>query len=618
VPVLPRVRAPELRGRGWLNTGGTSLRIADLRGRFILLDFWTFCCVNCLHVIDELRPLEKTWGDGLVVIGVHSPKFVHEADPAALADAVERYEVAHPVLDDPDLTTWDAYTARAWPTLVLVDPDGYVVAQYAGEGHVHAIDALIRSLRPSYSMASGPLAIGSPIGDLAHRRDTSVLRFPSKVISLPNGTLLVADAGHHRLVELASAHDREALRVIGSGVRGRDDGLPGDASFAEPNGLCLLPPEVAAAVGYDVVVADTANHLLRGIRLADGTVTTVAGTGEPWMPAPGTTVSISEQDVSRLSTPWDVTWWRRAVWIAMAGIHQLWTFDPRTGAVVAAAGTRNEGLVDGPLDEAWFAQPSGLAVAPDGSRLWVADSETSAVRELVDRPDGALVVNTLVGQGLFDFGLLDGPAANALLQHPLGVTALPDGTIAVSDTYNGAIRLLSRAADDWNVSTLTTGLAEPSGALLLGQDLVVVESAAHRLTRVPWSADSAALVAEPSVHVLTRTPMQVAPGAVDLVVVFTPPPGEKLDTSFGPATQLQVSSTPPALLTTGTGTGTDLARTLRIDASVGSGVLHVSARAASCEIDAEHPVCRLHQQDWGVPVRVEPGAPSEVVLVLAG
>lgn len=301
--MLPRVRAPELRGRGWLNTGGVPLRLTDLRGRFALLDFWTFCCVNCLHVIDELRPLEHTWGEELVVIGVHSSKFVHEADPAALAAAVERDEVDHAVLDDPDLTTWDAYTARAWPTLVLVDPDGYVVAQYAGEGHVHAIDALIRSMRANYTLATDALAITTAA---EQEPDTAVLRFPSKLLELPGGTLLVADAGHHRLVEVADADALDPLRVIGSGHRGRTDGSPESASFAEPSGLCLLPAHVAAAVGYHVVVADTANHLLRGVRLTDGMVTTLAGTGEPWMPTPGAVVPIAEQDVSRLSTPWDV------------------------------------------------------------------------------------------------------------------------------------------------------------------------------------------------------------------------------------------------------------------------------------------------------------------------
>ena len=133
-----RVRAPQLVGRGWLNTGGRSYGLRDFRGKVLLLDFWTFCCVNCLHVLDELRPLEAEFADVLVTVGVHSPKFEHEADPAALAAAVERYAVHHPVLDDPDLTTWQAYAVRAWPTLVVVDPEGYVVHVAAGEGHAEA------------------------------------------------------------------------------------------------------------------------------------------------------------------------------------------------------------------------------------------------------------------------------------------------------------------------------------------------------------------------------------------------------------------------------------------------------------------------------------------------
>src|SRR5512134_2000702 len=387
----PRVRAPELRGRGWLNTGGKAYSISNFRGRFLLLDFWTFCCVNCLHVLDELRPLEQKYDGELVVVGVHSPKFVHEADPEALAAAVERYEVTHPVLDDPDLETWQAYTARAWPTLVLVDPEGYVVAQYAGEGHEHAIDALIADLREEH-LAKGTLQPGdSPyVPPTPEPRD---LRFPAKVIRLPGKGFLVADAGHHQVVELAE--DAETVvRRIGSGERGRADGPAGDASFNEPNGLVALPPEVAREAGYDVVVADTVNHLLRGVDTTTGEVRTVAGDGKQWMQGDGTT---------SLSSPWDVAWWQDRVWVAMAGIHQLWTFDPGTGEVAVAAGTTNEGLLDGPLPEAWFAQTSGFAV--DGDRLWIADSETSSLRYLE-----AGRVRTAVGRGLFDFGFQDGPA----------------------------------------------------------------------------------------------------------------------------------------------------------------------------------------------------------------
>ena len=593
----PRVRAPELTGRGWLNTGGRDLSLADLRGKVVLLDFWTFCCINCLHVLDELRPLEEAYADVLVTVGVHSPKFEHEADPAALAAAVERYGVHHPVLDDPELVTWQQYAVRAWPTLVLVDPEGYVVAQHSGEGHAHAMTALVGELVREHE-AKGTLHRGDgPY--VAPPPPATALRFPGKALALAGGTLLVSDSGHHSLVELA-ADGESVLRRIGTGERGLADGAPDAARFSEPQGLCLLPAEVRDQVGYDVVVADTVNHALRGVRLADGVVTTVAGTGRQWMQGSGT---------EDLSSPWDVAWFGGRVVVAMAGIHQLWSFDPVTGEVAVLAGTTNEGLLDGPAADAWFAQTSGLAAA--GDRLWLVDSETSSLRHLADG-----VVATDVGTGLFDFGHVDGPAGSALLQHPLGVTALPDGSVAVSDTYNGAVRRFDPASGQ--VSTLLTGLAEPSAAVLVDGDLVVVESAAHRLTRVRLPDE--ALVVDGAARRTHRPVTEVAPGEVDLEVVFTPPAGQKLDERYGPATRLVVTSTPPGLLREGEGRGEGLTRRLVLDAHVGDGVLHVAAMAASCDdaADVEFPACHVHQQDWGVPVRLVEGAPAELRLFLAG
>ena len=588
------MRAPELHGRGWLNTGGADLSLAELRGRFVLLDFWAFCCINCLHVLDELRPVEEKYDGELVVVGVHSPKFVHEADADALAAAVERYDVEHPVLDDPELVTWQAYTARAWPTLVLVDPEGYVVAQYAGEGHAHAIDALVAELREVHA-ARGTLQPGdSPY--VAPEPQAGDLRFPAKAIALAGKGFLVADAGHHSLVELEP--DAETVvRRIGSGERGLVDGGPDDARLNEPNGLCRLPEDVAAEVGYDVVVADTVNHALRGVHLGSGTVSTLAGTGHQLMQG--------DRDAGALSSPWDVTWWQDRVWVAMAGVHQLWTFDPRTGSTEVAAGTGNEGLLDGPLVDAWFAQTSGFAAT--GERLWIADSETSSVRYV----EGG-VVHTVVGTGLFDFGFQDGDADQALFQHPLGVTVLPDGSVAVCDTYNGAVRRIT----DGVVSTIATGLAEPSGAVVDGDHLVVVESAAHRLTRVPLAGIA---TAEGFAHTTTRPVTEIAAGDLEIVVDFTPPPGQKVDDRFGPPSQLFVSSTPPSLIRRGEGRGTDLTRVVGIDAAVGDGVLHVAARAASCdEHGGEGAACHLHQQDWGVPVRVTPDGEARLVLPLSG
>lgn len=607
-PRRVRVRAPELIGKGgWLNTGGKELTLADLRGKCVVVDFWTFCCVNCLHVLDELRELEEKHRDTVVVIGVHSPKFVHEADHRAVVDAVERYGVEHPVLDDPELATWKQYAVRAWPTLVVIDPEGYVVAQHAGEGHAHAIERLVEELEAEHEV-KGTLRRGDgPY--VAPEPEPTVLRFPGKALPLPSGTFLVSDTTRHQLVELA-ADGETVVRRIGSGTRGFADGTGETASFSEPQGLALL-------ADGSVVVADTVNHALRRLDPATGEVTTLAGTGRQWWQGSPTSGPAREVD---LSSPWDVAVFGDLVWIAMAGVHQLWTYDPVQGTVAVAAGTTNEGLVDGPGPEAWFAQPSGLAVSADGDRLWLADSETSALR-WVDR-EGA--VHTAVGTGLFDFGHRDGAAEQALFQHPLGVTALPDGSVAVSDTYNHALRRYDPATGE--VTTLATDLREPSDAVLVGEDIVVVESARHRLTRLrlPEEAVRVASVA----HRTQRAATDVAPGSLRLDIVFQAPKGQKLDTRYGPSTRLLVSSTPPELLLKGEGADTDLSRTVELNPAMSEGVLHVSAMAASCDDTAstsgsaaganEYPACHVHQQDWGVPVRVTEGGADRLPLVLAG
>jgi thiol-disulfide isomerase/thioredoxin len=653
-----------------------------------VLDFWTFCCINCLHVLDELREVEEQHRDELVIVGVHSPKFEHEADPDALAAAVERYEVRHAVLDDPELVTWGAYTARAWPTLVVIDPEGYIVAQMAGEGHGSAIAALVTDLIAEHA-AKGTLHRGSgPYVPPAPASGT--LRFPAKALALPNGNLLVADAGHHSLAELAP--DGETLvRRIGSGERGLVDGAAAEARFSEPNGLALVPEDLTASLGYDVVVADTVNHALRGVRLSDGAVFTVAGTGQQFMVGGQENVLLSGEVVGpevprgaaflphiagraeafdpaetylarqvRLSSPWDVVWSDDlcAFVVAMAGSHTLWSFDPGaldgSGSVRLLAGTMNEGLEDGPGDAAWFAQPSGLAQASDGT-VWLADAETSALRRLAlsrgsdlsevldldpDAPDHVHLLNasspatatisTAVGQGLFDFGHRDGAADQALLQHPLGVATLPDGSVVVADTYNGALRRYDPASGE--VTTLAKGLAEPSDVLVEVADdavhLLVVESAAHRITRVALPASLAGEVLDGGAHRVARPATDVGAGPLRLDVPFVPAPGQKLDDRWGPSASLQVSATPPELLLSGAGDGTDLFRDLVINPEVAEGVLHVTAKAASCdevpllangEPDPDvFPACHLAQQDWGVPVRVVPDGDAGLTLPLRG
>lgn len=568
-----RVRAPELVGRGgWIGTDGP-LFLAEQRGRFVLLDFWTFCCVNCLHVLEELRPLEEEFADVLTVIGVHSPKFVHETDHEALEAAVQRYAVHHPVLDDPDLTTWKQYAVRAWPTLVLVDPEGYVVHVSSGEGHVDGISRLLTELvveheaKGTLRRGEGPYVPPPP--------QPGELSFPGKALRLSDGRLLVSD----------SAHDSVVL-LDGETVTRR---YPG---FLQPQGLCQT-------VEGGVLVADTGHHQLRTLDLESGEVVTVAGTGKVWRPGDRTEGPAREVN---LSTPWDLALWDGEVVVAMAGTHQLHSFDGTTIRVLA--GTTGEGLRDGAAPAAYLAQPSGLAAGVD--RLWFADAETSALRWFRQGEIG-----TAVGTGLFDFGHRDGPASQALLQHPLGVTALPDGSVAICDTYNSAVRRYDPGTGA--VTTLMTGLAEPSDALVDGDHLLVVESAGHRVTRLRLPEE--ALEVDGVAHRTQRPVTELAP-RVTLTVVFTPPPGQKLDLTYGPPTRLSVTASAAGLLVDGGGTGTDLTRTLVLRGA--EGVLHVAASAASCDVDVDHAACHVTQQDWGIPIRIAEGAAPKLVLVLNG
>jgi thiol-disulfide isomerase/thioredoxin len=599
------VRAPELRGDVWLNTGDRPLTLAELRGRIVLLDFWTSGCINCLHVLDELRPLEAEFADVLVTIGVHSPKFLHEGERASIEAAVRRYDVHHPVVNDPKMELWSQYAVRAWPTLVVVDPEGYVVHVAAGEGHEEALRRVIADLVKKHEAKGTLRRGGSPYVPVEEQ--TGELRFPSKAVATAEGRVLVADTGHHSVVEFASDGET-VIRRFGSGERGGQDGPFDVATFAEPSGIALLPYDVAERAGYHAVVADTAGHRLRGLDLITGEVTTVAGTGAQWRSGPDSGKGV-EVD---LTSPWDVAWWGPAggVVVAMAGNHTLSVFDPVSGHVRRFAGTTVEGLRDGDVGEAFFAQTSGLAA--DGDKLWLVDAETSALR-WIEPADESFTVHTAVGIDLFSFGHTDGPADQALLQHPLGLAVLPGDKIAIADTYNGAVRRFDVFTRD--VTTIATGLTEPQGLLLHDGELLVVESAGHRIGPLP--------TAEPTVvtgdaHAVRRPPTVLAPGEIDFSVVFTAPPGEKLDDRFGPSTRLEISASPPSLLADGVGAGTDLTRRIRLADGVTEGVLQVVAQAASCDDGGEHPACRITRQDWGVPVRLDPGGARELSLVMAG
>ena len=599
-----RVRAPELTGRGgWVNAP-EDFSLASLRGKVVLLDFWSFCCINCLHVIEELRPLEERFGDSLVVVGVHSPKFEHEKDHAALERAVARYDVHHPVLDDPDRATWDQYGVRAWPTLILVDPEGYALAAVAGERNARAlgrtIEEIIACHKDCDTLDEGPLRLRSPMVR------SGALRFPGKVATGPDGLLVVADSGHNRVV--VARMDGEEVRVVavaGSGARGSSDGRFPEATFSDPQGLLFTD-------GGTLLVADTGNHLIRKFDLDDEIVETVAGNGAQarWGASGGAALRTS------LNSPWDLELWEGQVVIAMAGPHQLWALDLARGEVSVLAGSGAESIMDGPAEQAAMAQPSGLS--SDGERLWVVDSETSSLRYLDRSGD----LHTAVGSGLFDFGYADGPAPDALLQHPLGVVATENGRVIVCDTYNSAIRHFDVGED--RLTTLARdGLAEPSGAALLGEDLLVADTNNHRLVLVgvggevspfdlPGLEPSGPVAAGPAA--LRIGPVELA-GEFELTATLSVPEDEKLDATLGPPVQLSISS--GELLPDGEVlvTGEELPARVTLALAGGRGTLDVLLRVGSCR---EGEICSLLERRWRVEARRDPEGSPRIQLGLGG
>jgi len=478
-------RAPDLDRVGtWLGTDRPLLFRGALQGRVVLLDFWTSGCVNCLHALPVYRALEERFrGQPFQVVGIHSGKFDAEKEVSAVAEAMARNGIDHPVGTDSDHVVWDQYAIRGWPTAVLVDARGYAVAWFRGEPELGKLTAWVQAALDD-GRARGVLAAGPAEFRRPGPGETGPLAFPGKVLALSGGGLAVADSGHHRLLLLDAAG--KLVRAVGSGLEGFSDWPADVASFRSPQGL--------AERDGALYVADTGNHAVRSVDLLSGRVETLAGTGRK---GEGAIQPAADARTVSLRSPWDLTFLGDTLWIAMAGSHQLWRLDVRSGALSAGAGSGREGLDDGPLAEATFAQPSGLAT--DGHVIYVADSEASAIRR-VDPAAGT--VRTLAGEGLFDAGLRDGPLARARFQHPQGL-ALDRGVLWVSDTFNGAVRRIS--LPDGQVSTVARGLAQPGGLTVTAGRLVVADTDHHRLvTPTPGTGAVAPVpltgVAPPSVR----------------------------------------------------------------------------------------------------------------------
>lgn len=489
------VRAPEIDGAlAWLNVE-RPLSLAALRGKIVLLDFWTYGCINCLHILPDLKRLEAKFSQELVVIGIHSPKFDNEKSTENLRHIIRRYEIHHPVANDADFRIWRAYTVRAWPTRVLIDPAGYIVGAASGEGHAEEFEQAVAAVAAVFDdrkeLDRRPLPIV-----LERAPEPAPLMFPGKLLADPDGgRLFIADSNHNRIVVAAlPAPDSDDLRVLavaGTGEAGRLNGRFDSATFHRPQGLAL--------VGDTLFVADTENHMVRALDLSTQIVRTVAGTGKQsqWAGAEGGAALQNS-----LNSPWDlVAYEDRLLFIAMAGSHQIWMLDIVRGLVWPYAGSTREARADGGVDDAAFAQPSGVTIGRGAAAggeggapvMFVADSESNIVRAIDLPPKNR--VRTLAGGDLFDFGDVDGRGDDVRLQHPLGVLWQGE-RLFIADTYNHRLKTLDprtgevrafagdgRAGHEDGAGR-TARFYEPGGLAAAGDQLYVADTNNHAIRRV--------------------------------------------------------------------------------------------------------------------------------------
>ena len=453
-----RVNAPEITTEhGWLNTD-RAWSVKDFKGKIVLLDFWTLGCINCQHIVPDLKRLEQEYADILVVIGVHSGKFDAEKQNDTIEQAIRKFGIEHPVVNDADYKVWNYYGVRAWPTIVLIDPNGKVIGQHAGEGVYDTVHPYIQKLKEEFKdqLDHEPFRF-KPIA-----KEASALYFPSKLISDHEHNIYLSDSGNNRILKLNQ--EGQVLEVIGSGEQGFNNGGYADSTFFEPHGLALQ--------GDTLYIADAKNNAIRKVDLKHRMVSTAAGTGE----LEYYFLDDRLNEPVNPNSPWDLLIYHDSMFIANAGNHQILRMDLQTEKVYRFAGTGREALTDGPLHDAAFNQPSGLAI--NEHVLYVADAEASAIRT-VNLKTG--MVLTPLGRGLFDFGDADGHVDDALLQHCVGLEII-DSDVYIADTYNGKIKKLDVSRN--KVSTLADGLSEPNDITFINGKLWATSTNSHQLYQI--------------------------------------------------------------------------------------------------------------------------------------
>lgn len=631
-PFPGRFPAPSLDGgTEWLNCSGP-ISLQDVRGKIVLLDFWTYCCINCIHVLPDLKFLEQKYPDQLVVIGVHAAKFDNEKESENIRQAIVRYEIEHPVVNDSNMTIARKYQFSSWPTFVLIDPEGNYVGRQPGEGNRELFDRVIGQL-VEFHRAKGTLDETPVKFNLERDKEPPrPLKYPGKVLAdAEGGRLFISDSNHNRIV--ISSLNGQLLDIIGSGRIGAEDGAYATASFDHPHGMTL--------VGETLYVADTENHLIRTVDLKEKNVSTLAGTGVQSR----FRVSGGPLRETALNSPWDLQHLNGVLYIAMAGPHQLWKHKLGSETIEVYAGNGREDIVDGPLESSSLAQPS--AIDTDGKALYFVDSEGSAIREVFKDQ-----VNTIVGphdlprgRSLFEFGDIDGVGDDVRLQHPIGL-AYHDGMLYIADTYNDKIKQVNIKTRD-SKSWLGTGdrgagldpvqLNEPAGLDVVEQTLFIADTNNHRILQVNLETKETKLFEvqglTPPATTTAAPPKELTEEAAETLRRVTVAPGETLqfqiDFKFEEDYKLNKLA-PVAYQLNAVGeqdfvAADQLGKRKRADADETSALVTVPLQANAGEAtfelsvayqycrDGVGGVCKFATKKWRIPVIIKEGARSQVI-----
>ncbi len=509
--IAPDINWPDMK---WVNYD-RALSLGELRGKVIVLYFWTAGSVQCHHLFPALRHMEDNHSEELAIIGIHTPKFSAERSIDTVRHAVARYGLRHPVVHDPDRLIWRLYAVKSWPTLVFIGADGRLLGQVANEPDTDslltAVSQIVQKAYKSGQMrltpmpranfiqpdqrfyypshikrirlpilegddepANAPQAPapgGAPTGG---PRPDAARREPEDEGPVERDYWIVSDTGHNQIVLLNNTG--KELRRFGAIDAGFKDGDADAAQFRMPSGVYPYR--------RSIYIADTGNHAIRRLDLENDIVTTVAGNGKRggYLGAP------IQASAASLASPYDVVVASGQLYFCNTGTHQLGRYDFQSNSISVLAGNGAEAIVDGPPLNASFARPMALTPSADGSRLYVCDAETSSIRSVL--LTGDFRISTLIGNGPYDFGKIDGPFLRARLQQPLGV-CMHRGMLVVADSYNNILRELDLGQqmtrefigmEYKNVDHRPLPLSEPIGvASIDDQKFLCVDRNNHRI-----------------------------------------------------------------------------------------------------------------------------------------